>query len=148
MVARRLNFPGSTAAVEGGYRDHTGREHLFASDASWKFSSVEQMQGHGETPWYAETFDVRLGNRREGQVPTCCGALPSDVHPLSFAMPPQGMWIGQADGTPTHATFSYMLTLQDKVEDAWMRIVAGKPYALAINGIAIEREMSNAIQRS
>jgi hypothetical protein len=141
VATRRLSYPGpAMAAVEGVYRDHSGREHRFASDADWKFSPLEETQGHGETPWYAETFDATAWqSATTAGFPRAAEIYPLSVHPLSFAMPPQGEWIGQAGGTLIQATFSYTLTLQTKAEDAWLRIAAGKPYALAINGIAIER---------
>jgi 4-amino-4-deoxy-L-arabinose transferase-like glycosyltransferase len=141
LVARRLSYPGpAMAALEGVYRDRSGREHIFATDTTWKFSPVEQLQGGGEIPWYAETFDATAWQSAttKGR-PQASEVYPLIVPPLIFAMPPQGQWIGQDGVAPGQATFSYTFPLPDQVEDAWMRIAANGPYALAINGIVIDR---------
>jgi hypothetical protein len=140
VVVRRLSYPGPAMVVlEGAYRDQSGREHVFATDPTWKCSRLEQAQGRGEIPWHSESFDAT-----EWRTAGTAGRLsPSDVyllgaHPWVFAMPPQGKWIQQADAVPGQATFSYTMTLVSRVEDAWIRVAASKPYALAINGITVE----------
>ena len=128
VVARRLSYPGAAmAALAGGYRDRMGRVHRFASDTTWKFSPVEQTQGGGEISWYAETFDATAWQpATTAGSPHASEIYPLSVHPLSFAMPPQGQWIGQEGLVPTQATFSHTFALPDTVEDAWMRIAAGR----------------------
>ncbi|HXH13114.1 MAG TPA: glycosyltransferase family 39 protein [Alphaproteobacteria bacterium] len=140
VVARRLSYPGpAMAAIEGVYRDQTGREHVFATDATWKVSPVEQTQGWGEIPWYAEAFDATAWkSAKAAHRPASSEIYPLGVPAQAFAMPPHGQWIGQADYPMGQATFTYTITLPAKVEDAWMRLAASTPYALAINGIAIE----------
>ncbi len=140
VVARRLSYPGpAMAALEGVYRDQTGREHVFATDATWKVSPVEQTQGWGEIPWYAEAFDATAWkSAKAAHRPASAEIYPLGVPAQAFAMPPHGQWIGQANYPMGQAAFTYTLTLPAKVEDAWMRLAASKPYALAINGIAIE----------
>ena len=142
LVARRLSYPGpAMAALEGIYRDQVGHEHVFATDATWKFSPVEQTQGHGEIPWYAEGFDTTAWQPARAMESLDTPEMyPLGAPPLVFAMPPQGKWIGQADFASGQAIFSYTFTLPVKVEDAWMRIASAKPYVLAINGMVIEAE--------
>lgn len=139
VVARRLSYPGPAMAVlEGVYRDQMGREHVFATDATWKASPIEQTQGRGEIPWYAEAFDASAWKSAYAvRRPRASEIYPLGVPMLAFTMPPQGRWIGQATYAQGQATFAYALTLPGKVEDAWMRIAASTPYALAINGVSI-----------
>jgi hypothetical protein len=141
LKARRLSYPGAAmAALEGVYRDHTGRQHTFATDGTWKSSPVERTQGGGEISWYDGNFDATAWPLATTAArPPASQIYPLDVHPFTFAMPPQGQWIGQEGLTPTQATFSHTLTLPEKVEDAWLRIAAGKPYTLAINGVTLEQ---------
>src|SRR5262247_2421040 len=104
------------AALEGVYRDHTGRQHNFATDTTWRFSPVEQTQGGGEIPWYAESFDATAWTPAiTAGSPHASEIYPLGVHPLSFTLPPQGRWIGKEGLAPTQATFSYTFTLSDKV---------------------------------
>jgi hypothetical protein len=139
VVARRLSYPGPAMTVlEGVYRDQTGREHVFATDATWRASPIEQTQGRGEIPWYAEAFDASAWKSAHVvRRPRASEIYPLGVPMLAFAMPPHGQWIGQAAYVQGQATFAYALTLPGKVEDAWMRIAASTPYALAINGVAM-----------
>jgi hypothetical protein len=142
VVARRLSFPGpAMAALEGAYLDETGREHAVASDASWTFSPVEQRQGGGEILWYAEAFDATswapatvAGRPKSSEI------YPLSVHPLAFALPPQGRWIGYSSSPQDRPTFSHTLRLGSRAEEAWIRIAAAHSYSLVINGVAVQGE--------
>jgi 4-amino-4-deoxy-L-arabinose transferase-like glycosyltransferase len=139
MVARRNSYPGPAMAVlEGGYRDQAGRLHVLATDASWKVSPTFQSQGNGEIPWYAESFDATawMASKTAGR-PTPSEVYPLDVHPWVFTMPPQGKWIGATTARQEPITFSSAFTLAAPAEDAWLRLVAAAPYALAVNGVAV-----------
>jgi hypothetical protein len=139
VVARRLSYPGpAMVALEGAFVDHTGREHVIATDLTWKVSPVEQWQGDGEILWYAEGFDATSWATAE----TAGRPEPSEVyslgvHPLAFTMPAQGKWIRHVESSPGWATFSCTLVLPSRVEDGWIRIASEKPYSLAINGITV-----------
>lgn len=140
VAVQRLSYPGpAMAALEGVYRDQMGHEHPFATDATWKASTVEQMQGGSEIPWYGEGFDATSWRTaRSTDRPTSSEIYPLNAPPLAFAMPPHGKWIEAAETSPRQVTFAYTFRLPDPIEDAWIRIVASPPYALAINGIPVE----------
>jgi hypothetical protein len=139
--ARRLSYPGPAMAVlEGVYQDRAGREHIVATDATWKFFPVDRTQGRGEIPWYDAAFDASAWTlARTAGRPLPTDIYPLGAHPVAFSMPPRGKWIAQADSVPGHGTFTRTLTLPATPEDAWVRIASGKPYALAINGITVEK---------
>jgi hypothetical protein len=139
VVARRLSYPGPAMAVlEGAFVDDTGREHVFATDLTWKVSPVEQWQGDGEILWYAEPFDATSwATANTAGRPEPSEVYPLGVHPLAFTMPPQGKWIRHVESSPGWATFSYTLMFPSRIEDGWIRIASEKPYSLAINGITV-----------
>jgi hypothetical protein len=142
VVARRLSHPGpAMVIVEGAYLDQTGHDHLFATDVSWKSSPVEQRQGGGEIPWYAEAFDTTawMDARTAGR-PAPSDIYPLNVHPLAFTLPPQGEWIGQPNSPQDRPTFSYSFTLPMKAEEAWIRIATAQSYSLIVNGVTVQGE--------
>jgi hypothetical protein len=142
IVVRRDSYPGpAMTVVEGAYLDRTGREYPFATDASWKFSSLEETQGDGEIPWYSELFDTTSWmNAKTAGRPHPSEVYALSVHPLAFTMPPQGNWIRLAGSWQDQIAFSYTLTLPARAEDAWIRVASAHPYSLVINGIAVEGE--------
>jgi len=142
VAARRISYPGpAMAALEGAYRDHTGQEHPLATDASWKFSPIEQRQGGGEILWYSTGFDASAWATAKaiGQ-PEPTAIYPLGVHPLVFTMPPQGKWIGYSAASQDRPTFSHTLHLPTRVTEGWLRIAAAKSYSLAINGVPLRGE--------
>jgi Dolichyl-phosphate-mannose-protein mannosyltransferase len=147
VAARRISYPGpAMAAIEGGYRDHTGREHMLATDASWKFSSVEQTQGDGEILWYSADFDatawapVKTGGRPEPSA-----IYPLGVHPFVFTMSPQGQWIGYSSAPQDRPTFSQTLHLPGQPTDGWLRITAAQSYSGTVNGVPLQGEPSQTL---
>jgi Dolichyl-phosphate-mannose-protein mannosyltransferase len=146
ISARRDSYPGpAMAAIEGAYLDQIGREHPFATDASWKFSPLEQSQAEGEIPWHSELFDATSWtNARAAGRPQPSEVYPLSVHPLAFTMPPHGSWIRHADSWQDQAAFTYTLMLPTRAEDAWLRVASAHPYSLVVNGMTVEGEAPSA----
>ena len=147
VAARRISYPGpAMAALEGGYRDHTGQEHSLATDASWKFSSVEQMQGDGEILWYSADFDASAWvPAQTGGRPEPSAIYPLGVHPFVFTLSPQGQRIGYSNSPQDRPTFSHTIHLPEQPTDAWLRIAAAKAYSVTVNGVPIQGEPSQTL---
>ena len=142
VLVRRRSYPGAAmAAAEGSYVDDSGREQTLATDPTWKVSAIEQRQGAGDITWHSVSFDdVSWSLIKTADRPGPEEIYPLTIHPYVLAMPPQGKWIGHPNPEPQAATFSRTLTLSHRPEEAWMRIAAAGPYALAINGMTVTGE--------
>lgn len=137
-VERIAHIEPAKAVIEGMYIDQSGRGHSFASDASWKASSLEESQNDGNISWYSKDFYAdQWAPAQVSEVPTVSEVFKTDTPADIFTSLPQGKWIGHADQKLSSVIFYNTFNVTEKVQGAWIRIGAYSGYDITINGIAI-----------
>lgn len=140
VAVRRRTYPGNPKlVVEGEYGDNYGHIHKFYSDRSWKVVSYEQNQFNGMINWYDVSFNDALWPFvKTAGVPQTNEIYPLDIYPDSIFRNVDGEWIRHPDPAVNLSTFERIIFLQDKADDAWIRLTSDGAYDLRINNIRVD----------
>jgi hypothetical protein len=137
VQVQRKTRPGpALAVVEGAVESTGGRTTPFASDATWKASSVEERQKKGAVRWYARNFDdSRWKPARTGWARPPGPVEPETVNPRIVTCPFNARWIWHPSHNATTAYFTRDFVLPSGCEDAWIRVSGDENYVLLVNDV-------------
>jgi hypothetical protein len=139
-VSRR-SFPGEPRLLlKGIYTDLSGREHVLASDSSWRVSLLGERQGQGDLLWYSKDFD-RSGwpEARTLGEPSTFALYQSEVAPYILGKALSGHWIWHPSPGVRTAYFTKSFTLDSLPIDALIGVAGISSFDMTVNGEPVVR---------
>lgn len=137
----RSSYPGVPRfLLKGAFMDRAGKQHVFATDGSWKTSVVEERQVQGTVPWYSEKFDhSRWGNAAVEGNASLHPILQPTADPFLFTHPLSAFWIWAPESDAKSVFFTKSVTLQSPIMDGVIGIAGIPIYELTVNGLSIAK---------
>ena len=141
VYVKRSSYPGvPRLLMKGAYTDLSGNEYKFTTDETWMISSLEEVQGSGNIPWYSEEFDhSRWGNAIAEGKDSTLPVYTSPVAPYIVGERLSAYWIWHPASSVRVAYFSKSFMVKSPVKDAIIGVSAGAISDVIVNGIAVAK---------